>query len=60
MCGKDQDWWDIIDTVGGYKVTENKEEEIDDGNISYSVFALDDMRFFSEKVSQIGRNDYVS
>ena len=34
---------DIFDTVGGYDVTENEEEDIHEGDIFNSVFALEDM-----------------
>ena len=44
---------DIFDTVGVYDITENEEEEIHDGDIFNSIFALVVMPFFSRKSTRI-------
>ena len=42
-CAENREWGNIVDRVDGYESTENEEEEIDEGDIFYSVFALEDM-----------------
>ena len=57
--GEDQDWRDILDTIGGYKVAEDVEKEIEKEDTFFRV-RIERHAFDAKAGPGAGKNNYVS